>query len=494
MRILYLDLDTTRPDHFGCYGYHRNTSPTIDWIASQGVRFENCYVSDAPCLPSRAALAMGRFGIHTGVVGHGGTAADPYPVGPERPFAAAPDRLHWFHCLQRAGFRPVSISPFPQRHAAWWFCGGLKEWYNFGKNGNERADEVNSLALPWLEQNAEKDNWFLHVNYWDPHTPYRTPEEYGNPFADDPPPSWLTAEILQAHYRSYGPRSAQDAMGFGEGSKWPRMPDKIASLEDFRRWIDGYDVGIRYADEHIAQLLDILDQKGVLDETAIIISSDHGENQGELNIYGDHHTADHITCRVPLIIRWPGVTTTPRVDRALHYQFDMAATVLELVGARIPPRWEGRSFATALREGREEGRDYLVISQMAWSCQRGVRFDRWLLMRTYHDGFKDFPPVMLFDLENDPHELHNLAVEQPEVVNRGLALLEQWQAEMMATSTAPQPIDPMQTVLREGGPYHVRGRLEMYCERLRATGRAHHAEALEARFGTRRGEQLSRQC
>ncbi len=56
MRILYLDIDTLRPDHLGCYGYHRNTSPNIDRIAAEGVRFEHCHCSDAPCLPARAAL------------------------------------------------------------------------------------------------------------------------------------------------------------------------------------------------------------------------------------------------------------------------------------------------------------------------------------------------------------------------------------------------------------------------------------------------------
>jgi arylsulfatase A-like enzyme len=69
MRILYLDLDTLRPDHLGCYDYKRNTSPNIDRIASQGVRFENYYCSDAPCAPSRSAMMTGRFGIHNGVVG-----------------------------------------------------------------------------------------------------------------------------------------------------------------------------------------------------------------------------------------------------------------------------------------------------------------------------------------------------------------------------------------------------------------------------------------
>ena len=77
MRILYIDIDSLRPDHLGCYGYHRNTSSNIDALAREAVRFDNFYVPNAPCLPSRTALWSGRFGFHTGVVGHGGTTARP---------------------------------------------------------------------------------------------------------------------------------------------------------------------------------------------------------------------------------------------------------------------------------------------------------------------------------------------------------------------------------------------------------------------------------
>ena len=86
MRILYFDIDTLRPDHLGCYGYHRNTSPNIDALAASGARFNNVHASDVPCLPSRTALLTGRFGIHTGVVNHGGTAADPVIDGAARAF------------------------------------------------------------------------------------------------------------------------------------------------------------------------------------------------------------------------------------------------------------------------------------------------------------------------------------------------------------------------------------------------------------------------
>lgn len=164
------------------------------------------------------------------------------------------------------------------------------------------------------------------------------------------------------------------------------------------------------------------------------------------------------------------------IDRAMHYQLDLAPTVVELLGGESPAGWDGQSFAASIRSGQEQGRDYLVVSQCAWSCQRSVRFGPWLLIRTYHDGLKDFPPVMLYNITDDPHETRDLAATCPQVADQGLALLERWTAEMMASS--PSDADPLWTVIREGGPLHARGHLKAYAQRLRETGRAHHAETL----------------
>jgi arylsulfatase A-like enzyme len=486
MRILYIDVDALRPDHLGCYGYPRSTSPTIDRIAEEGVRFDNCYISDAPCLPSRTAMTQGRFGIHSGVVNHGGAAADLRTLGPERGFNARPGFETWFQCLQEAGFHTASISPFPQRHGGWWFLAGLNEWHNPGGNGKEDAHEINDLARPWLEAHAEEDQWFLHVNYWDPHTPYSTPDAYGNPFEDQPPADWYGEEIRQEHWEDYGTFSAQDPMGHwfpsDVGLQREGVPTAFESVGDWKAWVNGYDVGIRYMDDHIQGLLDVLAEKGVLDETLIIVTGDHGENQGELNIYGDHQTADEATCRVPLIMRPPNASGGQEVS-SFHYQFDAAATVLDMVGAQVPEGWDAESFSPLLRGEREEGRDHLVLSQMAWSCQRSVRFDQWLFIRTYHPGLKNLPKRMLFDVEEDPHQVENRAAARPHVVDRGQALLEEWHSTMMRTSATPDRSDPLQTVLDEGGPFHPRGRLQEYVERLRETGRADCASLLLDREG-----------
>ncbi|HAU37051.1 MAG TPA: sulfatase [Phycisphaerales bacterium] len=482
MRVLILDLDTLRPDHLGCYGYHRNTSPNLDRIAAEGVRFDNYYCSDAPCLPSRAAWVTGRFGIHTGVVGHGGTAADLRLLGTDRGFRDRLDRESFWSIFRRKGMHTCSISPFAERHGAYWFLSGMNEVHNTGQGGGESAERITPVVLDWLERNAAKDDWLLHVNYWDPHTPYRAPAEFGNPFADDPLPGWLTAEVLEKHRNMVGPHCAREIAMYNNATnpRHPRQPGELKDMSDLRRMIDGYDCGIRYLDDHIGKLLAALEKQGVLDELVILVTSDHGENQGELGIYGEHATADRITCRIPMIVRWPGVAKAGHVDAGLHYNLDLAPTLAELFAQAPAPRWDGQSYAPALR-GESAGRDVLFLSQNCHVCQRGVRFGSWMYVRTYHDGYHLFDREMLFDIERDPHEQYNLATERRDICAQAAARLLDWHDEMMATQLDGYTVDPMRTVLAEGGPEHARGRLRKYCEYLEQTGRGWAIEELKKR-------------
>ena len=193
-----------------------------------------------------------------------------------------------------------------------------------------------------------------------------------------------------------------------ENPQFPRHPGEVTDRMSLRRMIDGYDCGIRYMDNHIGELMSALEENGMADDLAIIISSDHGENQGELGIYGEHATADYVTTRIPMIVRWPG-GKAGHVDTGMHYNLDLQPTLADLLGASHQPRWDGKSFAPAITDGAECGQDYLVVSQCAHVCQRGVRFGDYMYIRTYHDGFHLFPQEMLFDVKNDPHEQHNLA-------------------------------------------------------------------------------------
>ena len=476
MRVIQFDIDTLRADHLGCYGYGRETSPVIDEISQEAIRFTNVYASDTPCLPSRTALSSGRFGTNNGVVGHGGTSADPFSEGADRGFRSSMALRTWAASMQGAGMWTASISTFPERHSAFHFLAGFNESFNLGTRGIETADQVSEVARDWLRRNGHRDSWFLHVHLWDPHTPYRTPESFGEPFEGEPYPSWLTEEVRREHWRLPGPHSAQEISGFGPRSVWdeyPRQPQSADSADAIRRMFDGYDTGIRYADHHVGLIMQTLESMDLRDEVAIIITSDHGESLGELGIYCDHQTADESVARVPMILRWPGLTGTgPKVDTALHYQFDVAASVLELLGVERPLNWDGRSFARDLGAGpagASQGRESLVLTHGAWTAQRAVRFENWICIWTYHDGFHGFPAVMLFDVESDPHEVENLAPGAPEVVGVAEGHLEAWLRDIRGAGDKPE--DPLLTVLAEGGPWHSLVGLSNYDRRLQETGR-----------------------
>ncbi len=486
MRILYLDLDTLRPDHLGCYGYPRNTSPNLDRIAAGGMRFDRYYCSDAPCLPSRAAMMTGRFGIHNGVINHGGVCADRPPDGADRDFRDSLARGgSLVNVLRDAGLRTAYVGGFGERHSAYWYYAGFHEIHDTAKGGMESAEDVTPTALDWIAKNAAADNWYLHLNYWDPHTPYRAPAEFGNPFADDPLPAWITPEVLAGHWQKTGPHSAQDVGMYNNGTNpaFPRHPGELPDMPALRRMIDGYDCGIRYMDDHIGQILAALEQAGVLDDLIIIVSSDHGENLGELGIYGEHATADDITCRIPMIVRWPGVVKPGTADAGLHGNLDLLPTLADLLKRPKKAYWDGVSFADTLTDGADTGREDLVLSQCCHVCQRSVRWDDYLYIRTYHDGYHLFADEQLYNLADDPYEQHDIAAARPELCREGAWRLLRWHDRMMATMPKGRTVDPLRIVLDEGGPFHApRRALEHYLPRLEATGRADGAAALRRKY------------
>lgn len=512
VRVLYIDIDTLRPDHLGCYGYHRATSPNIDALAAGGTRFDNVYASDVPCLPSRTALITGRFGIQTGVVNHGGRGAnlDLAPEGAAREFVSNLAMNSWAARFLVSGFRTASFSSFPMRHSATWWTMGFSEMVDASRGmGTETADRVIPEALGWLDRHGREEKWFCHVHLWDPHTPYNTPDDYGNPFASDPIPDWYTEEIRAAHWERPGPHSAQEPWGFKPdewGTPPPRHPWNLSDMDAVKATFDGYDTGVRYADDHVGLLCDKLAALDVLDDALILVGSDHGEAFGELGVYADHMAADEATAHIPMILRGPGVPVG--ADAGLHYHLDVAETLVDLAGAKgirakhgpLVRVHDGESFASsldadALAAGSVDARDFLITSQGAWTCQRGVRFGEHLYLKTLHDGYHGWGDRMLYDVAADSHEQHDLTDDEPQLAAHAATLLDDWVDDQLARSATH--VDPLLLVLEEGGPYHCRGHLAEYLERLRVTDRAawadrlaeRHAADLErpARAGSARG-------
>jgi len=478
MRILYLDLDCCRTDHLSINGYHRQTDPNLRRIAAEGISFRHCYCANSPCVPSRASLFSGRFGTKNGVVAHHGIGEEFRNIWPHgRPRTAPP---MFMEHLRRQGMKTVTWSSFHERHQAWWFCAGWEEIHTFTRKcGQERADELTARFLPWFRQHGAEDNWFIHVHFWDIHSHYRAPEEWGRKFADEPPPDWPDHETIDRHQEMYGPRTARDLYtGYRDENKRPisYMPDGIQTVEDFKLLIDGYDGSLAYADHHVGMILDVLEELGLWDDTAIIVSGDHGDSFGEHGQYMDHGIANEPVHNIPMIVKWPGVTKQGHSD-AMIYGMDLCPTVCELLGLPIPEGWDGRSFAPALR--REfTGWPWQVWTHGIFTLSRAVRTPEWLLIDMLHPGLYPYDePYYLHDMKKDPHQTKNLADERPEVLHELLGLLAQWREGQLAATGEPDRLEQMVEV----GPFLYYDPKRMLA-RLEATGRSRQAEELRRRL------------
>jgi arylsulfatase A-like enzyme len=182
-----------------------------------------------------------------------------------------------------------------------------------------------------------------------------------------------------------------------------------------------------------------------------------------------------------MIIKWPGMQSNA-VDRGLHCNADLAPTVAEIFGIPAWNKWNGTSYAQTLRDGSDCGHDELILSQCAHVCQRAVRWDNMLYIKTYHDGYHPhFKDEMLFDIAKDPHETENLTETMPESRAEGARRLDAWHDSMMQSMPFGYTIDPMDTVLQQHGPFHANSKsapIAEYKKRLLETDRGHWIETI----------------
>ncbi|MEZ0164388.1 sulfatase [Kineococcus sp. LSe6-4] len=483
MKIIYVDVDSLRPDHTGCYGYQRPTTPNLDRLAERSVRFDNYFCSDSPCLPSRTALYSGQFGITNGVVGHAGDSARFRLDHGHRPEAGRPSLPQ---ALVARGYRTASLSSFAERHRAYHFNAGFLETLQTTPDiGDEPADAVTDTAIEWIARHRDTEDWYLHVTYWDPHTDYLHPAEWTEKAAaSGPAPAWPDEATIAEHAQVYGPRSALDLhyAGAPRSSRVPHnMPDQVANRADFEHLINGYDGAVMYWDHHFGRLLAALEEMGISEEVAIVVSADHGESFGEQGSYAEHGLASEAVNHIPMVVFWPGVTEDAAVRHHadLLYNIDFAPTVLDLLGVEeVPAKWQGESFAPLLRGQEQEGRDYLVLGQGAHTFQRSVRTATHMYTRTYHPGSFMAEWESVWDLRDDPHCTQNLAEKDPDLLAQMRSRLLEWWHRYAGTPGALP--DPMQISLQQGPTlYSNPVEFEAY---LRRTGRTEAADDLAERL------------
>lgn len=450
MPIICIDIDSLRADHVSAYGYHGNTTPNIDELAEDGVRFERAYVANSPCMPSRAALTSGRYGIANGVVTHGKRSQQMNRPANELDWAGSwtetePERPWW--TLPELFFQnrveTIGVSSFP-RHPAPWF---YHVWHTY-VNPQEppadddgswedfqtpRAETVIDETIDALDQ-QDCEEFFTYVQLWDPHSPYKRSEEEVAAFRGVESPEYPTAEQIADHQ---------------SWDTWQSATFRsIGNRDDLDELVSNYDAEVHYADRHVGRLIDYLKTTGQYDESLIVVTADHGEEFGEHGLYREHWSTHDGTQRVPLIIKPPADTSVEQGSRDhLVTNVDISPTLADYYDLEPPERWQGQSLRPIVESVAADGREAIVLEHGLYMAQRAVRTDDWKFIRTYHAGMWEdvVPDCQLFDMTADPHEQDNLAYEHPDIVEELETVMLRWVENHRIDHE-----DPLRQVAREG--------------------------------------------
>ena len=361
---LLITIDTLRADHLGCYGYAPASTPGIDGMARSGVLFRRVHAHNVVTLPSHANVLTGLYPVVHGV--HDNTG---FRVPKNVETVASMLKAKGFACGAFVGAFPVDSRFGLDRGFDIYddFYGDATGASDF-RFVERRAEDVVTPFLEWLDSRprpagASRGNppvrWFAWVHLYDPHSPYDPPEPFKAKFSAAP-----------------------------------------------------YDGEIAYADSQVGRLLSHLRDKGWMDSTYTVLTSDHGEG------LGDHNEATHgiftyeSTLRVPLVVIGPAVQ--PRVIQATVRHVDVVPTLLDLLGQPIPAALNGRSLAPLLFGKGDEAPADAYFEAISASLNRGWAPLRGLISGRYK--YIDLPIQELYDLEADPLEAVNLAAKQPATI------------------------------------------------------------------------------
>ena len=416
MNILLMAIDTLRADHLGCYGYARPTSPSIDRLASEGVRCTNFMAPGIPTHPSFTTLFSGQHPIRHGVVAHNGR---------NELDAKTPTLAQLF---RERGFTTASFDNLPSHRSY------------FGRGFDIQSDaslqrgcgllvsceEINAGLIPFLRNSSQNDKpFFAFVHYWDPHTPYWAPPRYRSLFYSGDPcaPSKRSLDPLYAH--PLGPRW-RDTWFKKVLTDLGRPPGALLSDADFVAAL--YDQEIRHLDDGIGDVLEVLDETGLSENTLVVLLADHGECMTEHGIYFDHHGLYGENLRVPLIVRLPGSVPPGRAVTPLIQHLDILPTLCEFADLRLPECVDGVSAWGLISGQRNEDRlaDFLVTEECSWQMKWALRNTKWNFILARQPDWYGTPHRELYDLVSDPHELYNLAEEKPEIARELEGELEGW--------------------------------------------------------------------
>lgn len=490
--VLFVMYDQLRFDYLGCAGHPFLKTPNFDRIASKGVRFTNAYVQSPVCGPSRMSFYTGRYsqshgasgnfyplrvgeltmgdhlrevGVDCWLVGKTHVQADiagmaRLGIDPDSTIGARVAEGGFDVWVRHDGTvpdgpaRPFGKKPFPYNE---WLKSkgypGENPWHQYANSG---IDADGNIASGWLLKNSrlpanirEEDSetpwltseairfieqkhdrpWVCHVSYIKPHWPYIVPEPYASMYGPEHVIPAVRSEAEKQHpHPVYG--------AFMNGS----IARTFASEGVREEVIPAYMGLIAQCDVELGRLIDYLEQTGQMDETMIVVTSDHGDYLGD-HWLGEKDLFHEQSAKVPLIIYDPSAeadSTRGTVCDALVEAIDLLPTFLDVYGAKIPSHvLEGRSLLGWVRNAPPEQWRNVVFSEYDYTMQTmsadlGKSAKQALLFMVFDGRYKmmhaeGFRP-MLFDLETDPEEISDVGSDPAyaEVIDRLYEELNAW--------------------------------------------------------------------
>ncbi len=366
--VFLIVIDTLRADHLGSFGYKRATSATLDRLAREGVSFTHAYSAASYTAESVISIFTG---ISAPAVENVSTRSRPVQV-----------------LFKEAGFATYSIVANPWLNSSKLFREGFEHESKFSDwEAPNTTDEVTRLSIAQIEAHARSGKpGFFYIHYLDPHDPYTASIDYG--FYQGPP---LQRELNYLDHFS-GEFKARKAWA---ESQWRGMPTPLPlAPAELAQFVANYDTEIRRVDEGISELIDALEKNKMLEDSLIVLTSDHGEG------FLDHGQLKHgfqlydELVHVPLIFFAPG-RLKPAVRQDLASGIDIAPTLLAFNGLSQPDYMRGFD----LLKGRPKERPVPLRTHFLNQQQRGFRT---LHRKFIHDEITG--EKLLYALDHDPKE------------------------------------------------------------------------------------------
>lgn len=355
--LVVISVDTLRADYTGPYGAPEGRTPFLDRIARESVVFERAYSQANETQPSHASLFTSRFPSQLGPVTEDMTIPDGTPT-----LATA---------LSAAGWRTGAMVAGGHLARVLGLDDGFQQYVEGRRMGS--FQQTAPMALRWLDESLAGDQpWLLFLHSYDCHIPYAKPNVFGR--AATPGYAGPMAQIVndplafEAIYeRMYFPRlpEGQDRDSVGARLKEPGMGDRMAQWatmpgiehvdltdEDVAFLRGLYATGVSYADLWLGVVWAELEQRGVLENSVVVILSDHGEDLLDHGMMSHHHRMHDASLRVPLLVRLPGGAGGGTRVREVVELLDVTPTLLAMHGVPVPAGMNGRDLNDCLRSGR----------------------------------------------------------------------------------------------------------------------------------------------